>query len=100
MHYSIEPEDRIFVKGHGLLSFAKNMGKNIGKNFSNKYSQKRFHCTEINFATYALQTASKRAIQKTAEATCQQVIKLQIKLQGLSHKALQANQKHLRKQNV
>ena len=26
--------DRIFVKGYGLLSFAKNMAKNIGKNIS------------------------------------------------------------------
>ena len=36
MRYSIEPRDRIYVKGYGFLSFAKN----IGKNFSNKYSQK------------------------------------------------------------
>ena len=26
MRYSIEPGDRIFVKGYGFLSFAKNMG--------------------------------------------------------------------------
>ena len=30
--YSVQPGDRIFVKGYGFLSFAKNMGKNIGKN--------------------------------------------------------------------
>ena len=35
MRYSIEPRDRIYVKGYGFLSFAKNMGKNL----SNKYSQ-------------------------------------------------------------
>ena len=35
MHYSIEPEDRRYVKGYGFLSFAKNIGKNI----SSKYSQ-------------------------------------------------------------
>ena len=29
-HYSIEPEDQIFVQGYGFLSFAKNMSKNIG----------------------------------------------------------------------
>ena len=44
--YSVEPRDRIFVKGYGFLSFAKNMseniGKNISKNLSSKYSQKRF----------------------------------------------------------
>ena len=36
LYYSIEPRDRRYVKGHGFLSFAKNIGKNI----SNKYSQK------------------------------------------------------------
>ena len=40
MRYSVQPRDRIFVKGYGFLSFAKNMGKNIGKNVSEKYSQK------------------------------------------------------------
>ena len=34
--YSAQPIDRIFVKGYGLLSFAKNMGKNISKNISKK----------------------------------------------------------------
>ena len=27
MRYSIEPRDRIYVKGYGFLSFAKNAGK-------------------------------------------------------------------------
>ena len=44
MRYSIEPTDRIFVKGYGFLSYAKNMNKNIdkniSKNLSDKYSQK------------------------------------------------------------
>ena len=35
MRYSIEPRDRIYVKGYGFLSFAKNMGKGL----SNKYGQ-------------------------------------------------------------
>ena len=30
--YSVQPRDRIFVKGYGFLSFAKNMCKDIGKN--------------------------------------------------------------------
>ena len=30
-HYSVKPRDRIFVKGYGFLSFAKNMGENISK---------------------------------------------------------------------
>ena len=37
MHYSIEPKDKIYLKGYGFLSFAKN----IGKKLNNKYSQKR-----------------------------------------------------------
>ena len=36
MRYSIELRDRIYVKGYGFLSFAKN----IGKNLSNKYGRK------------------------------------------------------------
>ena len=28
MCYSTEPRDRIYVKGYGFLSFAKNTGKN------------------------------------------------------------------------
>ena len=35
MRYSIEPRDRIYVKGYEFLSFAKSMGKNL----SNKYGQ-------------------------------------------------------------
>ena len=29
--YSVQPSEKIFVKGYGFLSFAKNMGKDIGK---------------------------------------------------------------------
>ena len=36
MRYSIEPRDRIYVKGYGFLSLTKNMGKNL----TNKCSQK------------------------------------------------------------
>ena len=36
MRYSIEPRNRIYVKGYGFLSFAKSTGKSL----SNKYSQK------------------------------------------------------------
>ena len=35
MRYSIEPRDRIYVKGYGFLYFAKSMSKSL----SNKYSQ-------------------------------------------------------------
>ena len=41
--YSVQPKDRIFLKGYGFLSFAKNMvkniAKNINKNLSGKYCQ-------------------------------------------------------------
>ena len=40
MPFSIESRNRIYVKGYGFLSFAKNMGKNIGSHLSNKYSEK------------------------------------------------------------
>ena len=36
IRYSIEPRERRYVKGYGLLSFAKS----IGKNLSSKYGQK------------------------------------------------------------
>ena len=64
MRYTIEPRDRIYVKGYGFLSFAKNMGKSL----SNKYGQKLLDSAKKS-TTDAIKTASKRAIQKTAEAT-------------------------------
>ena len=64
MRYSIEPRDRIYVKGYGFLSFAKNMGKSL----SNKYGQKLLDSAKKS-TTDAIKTASKRAIQKAAEAT-------------------------------
>ena len=64
MRYSIEPGDRTYVKGYGFLSFAKNMGKSL----SNKYGQKLLDSAKKS-TTDAIKTASKREIQKTAEAT-------------------------------
>ena len=64
MRYSIEPRDRKYVKGYGFLSFAKNMGKS----WSNKYGQKLLDTAKKSTAD-AIKTASKRAIQKPAEAT-------------------------------
>ena len=32
MRYSTEPRNRIYVKGYGFLSFAKNMGKSLSNN--------------------------------------------------------------------
>ena len=60
MRYSMEPRNRVYVKGYGFWSFAKNV--------SNKYSQKRID-TAKKSTTDALKTASKKAIEETAEAT-------------------------------
>ena len=64
MRDSIETRDRIYVKRYGFLSFAKNMGKSL----SNKYGQKLLDSAKKS-TTDAIKTASKRAIQKTAEVT-------------------------------
>ena len=55
MRYSIEPRDRVYVKGYGFMSFASSM--------SNKYGKKL-----KKSATDAIKIASKRAMQKSAEA--------------------------------
>ena len=57
MRYSIEPKDRIYVKGYELLSFAKNMSNHL----SNKYSQTLLDSAKKS-TTGAIKTASKRAI--------------------------------------
>ena len=62
--YSIEPRNRIYVNGYGFSSFAKSMGKSL----TNKYSQKLLDSAKKS-TTDVIKTASKRAIQKTAEAT-------------------------------
>ena len=64
MRYSVEPSDKIYVKGYGFLSFAKSMGKSL----SNKYGQNLIDRAQKS-TTDVIKTASKRAIQKTAEAT-------------------------------
>ena len=65
MRYLVEPRDRIYVKGYGFLSFGKNMGKSL----SNKYGQKLLDSAKKS-TTDAIKPASKSAIQKNAEATC------------------------------
>ena len=64
MRYSIEPKDRMYVKGYGFFSFPKNMGTHLNSN----YGQKRLDSAKKS-TTNVIKTASKRAIQKTAEAT-------------------------------
>ena len=65
MRNSIEPGDRIHVKGYGFLSFGKSMVRIL----SNKYGQKILD-SATKSTIDAIKTASKRAIQKTAKATC------------------------------
>ena len=60
MRYSVEPRDKIYVKGYEFMSFCRTM--------SNKYGKKLVN-TAKKSATDAIKTASKKAIQKTAEAT-------------------------------
>ena len=60
MRYSAEPRFRKYVKGYGFLSFAKNFG--------NKYGKKLMD-TATKTGIDAAKTASKRIVQKTAEAT-------------------------------
>ena len=71
-HCSVQPREKIFVKGYGFLYFAKYMGKTIGKNISSmlsgKYSQKLLDQAKQS-STDAFKTTSKRVVQKTAEAT-------------------------------
>ena len=64
MRYSIEPRDRIHVKGYGFLSFAKNMSKSK----CNKYGQKLLDSAKQS-TTDAIKTASKTAIQKNSRSS-------------------------------
>ena len=71
MRYSIEPRERRYVKGYGLLSFARNLGTHaikLAKNLNNNYGEKLADSAKKS-ATDAFKTASKRAIQKTTEVT-------------------------------
>ena len=78
MRYSIAPRDRVYFKGYGFLSLVKNL--------SNKYSQKLINTVKKS-TTDALKTASKRAIQKKAEATGDLIgIKIADKITSISKK--------------
>ena len=60
MRYSIQPKFRKYVKGYGFLSFARTFG--------DKYGKKSIDTT-TKTGIDAPKTASKREVQKTAEAT-------------------------------
>ena len=60
MRYSTEPRFRKYVKGYGFLSFARTFGDKCGKKLMD---------TATKAGRDAAKTASKRVVQKTAEAT-------------------------------
>ena len=59
MRYSTQPKFRKYVKGYGFLSFARKFGDKYGKKLMDAATK-----TGID----AAKTASKRVVQKTAEA--------------------------------
>ena len=59
MTYSTEPKYRKYVKGYGFLSFARKFREKNGKKLMD---------TATKTGIEAANTASKRALQKTAEA--------------------------------
>ena len=68
MRYSLEPKDRIYVKGYGFMSFARSM--------SNKYGKKLVDTAKTS-ATDAIKLLLKEQYKKLQK---QQVIWLLIKL--------------------
>ena len=60
MRYSTEPKFRKYVKGYGFLSFARKFGDKYGKKLMD---------TATKIGIDPAKTASKRVVQKTAEAT-------------------------------
>ena len=60
MPYSIEPRKRIYMKGYGFMSFARN--------FSDKYSKSLIN-KGIDVSKTFAKTAGKRILEKSAEAT-------------------------------
>ena len=55
--YSVQPKDRIIVKGYGFLSLTENISKDLSKNLNVKYSHKLLDHVKQS-ATDALETAS------------------------------------------
>ena len=60
MCYSIEPRKRIYVKGYGFMSFARN--------FSDKYSKSLID-KGIDVSKTFAKTAGKRILKESAKAT-------------------------------
>ena len=73
--YLVQSRDRIFVKGYGFLSSAKNMDKNISKSLTGKYILVMLAALQKPFdhagktATDTFKASSERVIQEEKEAT-------------------------------
>ena len=71
IRHSVQPRDRIFVKGYRFLSITKNMAENICKNMSKilsgKYNQKRFDHSKQSAAD-AIKTNSKKRNSKSSSS--------------------------------
>ena len=63
MRYSVEPRNRIYVKGYGLLSFSKN----IGTHLSNKYGQRLLDTTKKS-TTDAIKLLQKKSHSKSSRS--------------------------------
>ena len=60
MHYSIEPKKRIYVKGYGFMSFARNFSDKDSKTLLDK---------GIDVSKTFAKTAGKRILKESAKAT-------------------------------
>ena len=79
MSYSLEPRDRKYVQGQGLMSFAKNIGNKYGKKLfdksmdvSKKYGKKygnKLLDNSISSAKDFTKIAGKKVLTKSKEAT-------------------------------
>ena len=69
IRYSVQSRDWIFVKGFGILSFAKNIGKNvakiISKNLVGANIARNFLIMQNNLQQMHLKLLHKETIQKT-----------------------------------
>ena len=76
MRYSLKPTYRIYVKGYGVLSFARKFGDKYGKKSiktatkvgTSKYDKKIIDTTKKEGTNFT-KTDGKRIVQKSAEAT-------------------------------
>ena len=88
MRYSTEPRFRQYVRGYGFLSFAKKFGNNYGKKLMD---------TATKTGIDAPKMASKRILQKTAEATGDLIgNKLADKITSIGKPKQKKNKRHRR----